>query len=142
MVFIIRADHVDMTKKLHDPWTHHLAKDRERSAARRRAGREAGRPSSHQINAALAEALATVWAANVDRRAASAEIEHRREAIAIPVALDRVVEAAISILVARKRCDREIAGKAVIARVRPTASRPLRVPKAGEPLQTKMTSFS
>ncbi len=131
-----------MTKKHAETnWDRHLARDRARSAENRRKAKEAGRPSPYQIAVAIADATQQIWSANVLKIAGADDPVTRRTAIGEPIALDRIAERAVEILVTEKRADRTVAGKLVIARIRPKASPPLRVPKADEPLQAKLTSY-
>jgi hypothetical protein len=123
------------------PWDRHLARDRARSAEKRKVAKETGRPSPYQVAVAIADATRLVWAANVDKLGGPDDPVTRRAALGEPIPLDRIAERAVDILVTEKRADRAIAGRMVIARIRPKAAPPIRVPKAAEPLTTPLVAY-
>lgn len=124
-----------MSKKTPTQYERHLAKQAARSQAFRDRAKASGRPSPAQVDRAIVEASQRVWEGWIRRVTKNdPNPDAMRAASAQPISLYRVADKAVAILVERKRANKELAAKMVMARLAPRPAFTIKVSKATNPL--------
>lgn len=119
-----------MSKEAIARWKAHQERDAARSKAYRQNALKSGRPLPSAVDRAIAEAVAKTWGDRIQSIAGANRDEiARRDAAREPISAYRIAEAAVEILAEKMHrklgsvVDKEVIGRAVMARLRPPLPR-------------------